>query len=188
MKKPFFLGGNAFKAWDKAIKDTRVLLTAYKTKTKTFRENRRMMIKSQIEGIELATDPNSPPPLDLVELKSKIREEELLSPKASILWTREYWTGKIDKPNKNIFALLKKKKTKDFVPLLKKEDGTVSTDHKNNLLTVLEYYGNTPPQRGPDHTRARNCNKKGKKCPFLLGHDVGLATFRGGGEGCYQCS
>lgn len=43
------------------------------------------MIKQKIEALELLSDPNSPPSPDLVDLKLRLREEELLSAKNAIL-------------------------------------------------------------------------------------------------------
>lgn len=170
---------SAFKAWDSAIKETQCLLTSYKKKAKTIRGNRRMIIKQKIESLELLSDPSSPPSAALINLKCQLREEELLLAKDSILWTREFWAGKIDKPGKHMFTLLKKKKIKDFVPLLSKEDGTLASDHKENLSLVKDYYANifsSPPQRGADHTRARACiaNKREKTVPAHIARMLDL--------------
>lgn len=67
--------------------------------------NRRMMIKNNIAALELLSDPNSPPTPEVLDLKRRLREEELLSTRNSILWTRDFWAGKIDKPNKHMFDI-----------------------------------------------------------------------------------
>lgn len=123
---------------------------------KDARKKRRDSLAQQISSLELSTTG-----LDfdlLLQLKNQLKLEETLEAERMVKFTREFWAGKINKPNKNMFKLLKKKNLREQIPMLINEDGIANeTDHQN-LHYIHSFYSNTfakDPIRTPESTQAR---------------------------------
>lgn len=59
---------------------------------------------------------------------------------SSNFFFREWWAGKVDKPSKEMFRLLQKKKEKDYLPLMRDEDGNRASCDQENKAPVQAHF------------------------------------------------
>ena len=76
----------------------------------------------------------------MLELKQSLRKEEEISCQHLKFFLRDWWAGKVDKPSKEMFKLLKKKQAKDTIPLLVNKKGEEAKDQEENLQLVLTHF------------------------------------------------
>lgn len=127
-------------------------------KAKHVRAQRRLNILNAISLAEPEIHPDSPPSDRLLELKTSLKLEDLLEAERALVYTRSFWDGKIDTPNKQMFKLRKKKKARDFVPFLKGTNGTRVNNEAANLDLVFQFFNDIfskTPNRSMDITGAR---------------------------------
>lgn len=76
------------------------------------------------------------------EQNSKQKDSGQIGDSTVHLFFKDWWAGKIDKPSKEMYKLLKKKQAKDLIPLLSKSDGTQAQDQMENMSMILEHFQN----------------------------------------------
>ena len=86
-------------------------------KAREKRSARRAALENKIKLLEDSpqADPSNP---TLIDLKNPFKLEELLAAEQSIKFTREFWAGRIDTPDKEMFKLLKRKNVREIIPPL----------------------------------------------------------------------
>ena len=146
------------KAWSVAVKDTQSCLRSFKKKVNCIRQKKRADLSNRILFIQNSTPPSSPPSPELQALKADLRLEELLEAHRALIFLRESWAGKIDKPNKEMFRLLKQKQARDIIPNLLDDSGATLNTKEDNLDYVFNFYSDifsSPPTLSCEKTAAR---------------------------------
>lgn len=146
------------KAWVSAVKAIQNSFRHFKAKAEAIRANIRMMIAARIDELEGLSLTAGTPSVELVGLKNQLKKEELLMASRLMIYTREHWFGRIDKPNKDMFKLLRRKKCRELVPPLKDSSGNTLTSPRDNLKLVHEFYSkifSIPPAQSDEITLSR---------------------------------
>lgn len=79
---------------------------------------------------------------EITGLRAEIRREEEISIQHTKLFTKEWWAGKIDRPCKEMFKMLKVKQRQEFIPLLKSNDGVTVPYPSSNKKLLVDYFQN----------------------------------------------
>ena len=143
------------KAWHCAVKDTQICLREFKQKMTNIRTRKRRDLTQRIQQLSSST---LPPTEEILILQKDLKLEELLEAQKALVFTREFWAGKIDKPNKNMFHLLKQKQARDKVPNLIDHQGNLCSNEGENLDCAFNFFNNifgSTPLHSPDKTNAR---------------------------------
>ena len=146
------------KAWASAVSNSQTCLRQFKHQANTIRAKKRQSISNEIQKLHNSLLPDNPPTPELISLNNELRLEELLEAQRALVFTREFWAGKIDKPNQDMFRLLKQKQAKDTVPNLINDIGDTLTEPQDNLNYVFDFYNTifgSCPSTNTQKTQAR---------------------------------
>ena len=162
------------KAWSTAVRDTQTCLKKFKKQATAIRQKKRNEITLRILNLQNSILPGNPPNSELQALKAELRLEELLEAHRALIFMCESWAGKIDKPNKDMFRLLKQKQARDTVPNLVDDSGTTFTAKEDNLDFVFNFYNDifaSPPPVSYEKTFARARIARVNRCPYFSSGD-----------------
>ncbi|KAH7415806.1 hypothetical protein KP509_14G061700 [Ceratopteris richardii] len=138
-------------AWEHAVYGIQRLFTAYRKHALELRTQRRLALMDQLN----AFDVNSK---EYFDCSVRLSKERYLEARSSLAISREFWSENMDRNNKHMFALMKKRKVRDFVPPIKKSDGSVTSNMEETLQEAKRFFMDVfsvSPKWGEDIQRAR---------------------------------
>ena len=125
--KHFFGSQSSVGKWFQALKDTQLFLTKTKKKVNQIRSKRRRNKHKQLQDLEAQIDQGAVEKVEkYLKIKATLRQEEEINCEHLKLFLSDWWIGKGDRPSKEMFSIIKKKQKKDFIPMPKREDGSIS--------------------------------------------------------------
>lgn len=123
------------RAWSLATKSTQNLLIQVRKEVTAHRLNRLEKLQRQLKDQEATTSQDS-----VQQTRVELKRKEEIALKRTKLFTREWWTGKIDRPSSEKFKMLKVKQRQEHLPLLIDENGLQATSQDDNKNLISEYY------------------------------------------------
>lgn len=150
----FKLNQSPSKAWAIAVRNTQTALIQFKKDADAFRSSKKQKIIELLASFA-HLDPSSHA---VLVLKEKLKKEELIEAQRARVFYREIWAGKADRPCKETFINLKKKKAKEFIPALRDKDGRCFATQEEKLMYSGKFFADifsSPPKSGPECVNAR---------------------------------
>ncbi|KAH7291388.1 hypothetical protein KP509_29G014900 [Ceratopteris richardii] len=137
-------------AWDRAVTDIQKLFTLHRKHALDLRTQRRNSIMNQLNSLDVNSQ-------EYIDCSLRLCKERYLEVRNSLALSREFWSENMDRNNKHMFSLMKKKKIRDFVPLIKKRKGgfTTNIETLHEAKCFLMDVFSVSPKWGEDIQRAR---------------------------------
>ena len=127
--------------WSKAVKLTQELLIQVKKQVTLYRKNKEEAIYAKLGSLEAKNiHITQEEAREISFLRLQLKEEEKEKVRCLNLFLHGWWKDNGDRPIKEIFQKLKKKKAQEHIPLLKKPDGTQAEDDVENRRVVHNHF------------------------------------------------
>ncbi|MCO5576231.1 hypothetical protein L7F22_030040 [Adiantum nelumboides] len=138
----FNIGITPAKAWSLAVKSTQSLLICKRIGMQKTREWRKNQYTLQIEELEKNVNKgNSSAQNALREARAKLNRFKDRELEDKVIFFREWWAGKADRPTPEMFRMLTAKHAADFIPFMKDKTGNeVSSDKENQRLIANHFW------------------------------------------------